>query len=58
MKIHTRQSCRRASTYPGPSRRAPEDWDQVRGMPHQLLVVDDRWSSAPKVVAASSIRDC
>jgi transposase len=27
-------------------------------MSHLLLVVDDRWSSAPRVVAASSIRDC
>jgi hypothetical protein len=24
----------------------------------RLLVIDDRWSSAPRVVAASSIRDC
>jgi hypothetical protein len=27
-------------------------------MSHLLVGLDDRWSSAPKVVAASSIRDC
>src|SRR5262249_48868898 len=27
-------------------------------MSHLLPVVDDRWSNAPRVVAASSIRDC
>ena len=28
------------------------------GLVERLLGLDDRWSSAPTVVAASSIRDC
>ena len=49
---HMGACCGRAASGRVPLRR-----NEV-AMSHLLLVVDDRRSSAPKVVAASSIRDC